>query len=211
LWRLAACLLCYPDRAVGGYTVTTLPHNPFSAASQILIDYLYSYYNANALSARFLTSNNLALSAALFRAVGGFDTTMPMAAGEDREFCDRWLYHGFAMILVPEAVVHHSHELTLLSFWKQHFRYGRGARLFHLARSRRRAAGIHLEPLSFYLNLLGYPLIKAHNGRTLLLTSFLLLSQWANAAGFIWQQFTETNEIKTKRLSVKGFSIINRR
>jgi uncharacterized SAM-binding protein YcdF (DUF218 family) len=50
-------------------------------------------------------------------------------AGEDREFCDRWLYHGYKMQYVPDAIILHSHYLTWSSFCKQHLNYGRGA--FH--------------------------------------------------------------------------------
>jgi GT2 family glycosyltransferase len=52
---------------------------------------------------------------------------LPYAAGEDREFCDRWLRHGYRMAYVPKATVYHAHELTFCTFWRQHFGYGRGA------------------------------------------------------------------------------------
>src|SRR5437016_6865605 len=92
-WRdwlktLAVRLAKDPDCIVGGRTINALPDNPYSSASQHLIDYLYSYYNADPDRARFLTSNNLTLAADRFRAIGGFDTTFPGAAAEDRDFCD---------------------------------------------------------------------------------------------------------------------------
>jgi hypothetical protein len=34
-----------PDAAVGGRTVNALQHNPYAITSQMLVDYLYSYYN----------------------------------------------------------------------------------------------------------------------------------------------------------------------
>ena len=40
---------------------------------------------------RFLPSNNLAVSAKRFHEAGGFDAGFPLAGGEDREFCRRWL------------------------------------------------------------------------------------------------------------------------
>ena len=51
---------------IGGRTVNALPGNPYSTASQLLIDYLYSYYNADSGQARFFTSNNLAVAAERF-------------------------------------------------------------------------------------------------------------------------------------------------
>jgi len=33
--------------------------------------------------------------------------------GEDRDFCARWRAQGYAMDYVPDAVIHHAHELNL--------------------------------------------------------------------------------------------------
>ncbi len=45
------------------------------------MDYLYEYYNAEPDRARFLRSNNLAMAAEKFHAVGGFDPSFTRAAG----------------------------------------------------------------------------------------------------------------------------------
>ena len=177
-----------PDCMIGGRTMNALPDNPYSSASQLLIDYLYSYYNADADHARFLTSNNLALAADRFRAIGGFDTTFAGAAAEDREFCDRWLFHGYRLMYAPEATVYHAHVLTFRTFWRQHFWYGRGAFLFHRIRARRGASRVKVEPLAFYRNLLRYPLSHARGAQALLLASLLAWAQAANVAGFFWER-----------------------
>ncbi len=163
---------------------SALPDNPYSTASQLLIDYLYSYYNAPPDQARFLTSNNLALPVALFRAIGSSDAGYPRAAAEDRDFCRRWLRHGQRLAYAPEAVVYHTHALTLRAFWRQHFNYGRGAFRFHRLRARRDQERFQIEPRRFYLNLLRHPFSQARGRRALLLASLLVLSQAANAAGF---------------------------
>jgi hypothetical protein len=62
-----------PRRWRGPSTINALPDNPYATASQEIIDVVYRYYNAEAGQARFFTSNNLALSAEGFRAIGGFD------------------------------------------------------------------------------------------------------------------------------------------
>ncbi len=46
-----------PERIVGGRVLNAPPENPYSTASQVLIEYLYDYYNRKADSARFFTSN----------------------------------------------------------------------------------------------------------------------------------------------------------
>ena len=58
---LAKRFAATPDCAIGGRTLNKLPNNPFSAASQILIDYLYDFYNSDPNQAHFFASNNLAL------------------------------------------------------------------------------------------------------------------------------------------------------
>src|SRR5262249_32212812 len=142
-----------PDCVIGGRTLNALPKNAYSTASQLLIAYLYAYYHTrpNPLFA----GNNLAISRRSFLQMGGFDPDFPRAAAEDREFCDRWVSSGHRMIYAPEALVYHAHDLTLQTFWRQHFDYGRGALTFHQARARRQQEPLKLEPLSFYFQLLG--------------------------------------------------------
>jgi glycosyltransferase involved in cell wall biosynthesis len=189
-WLKSLAVRLAKDRTciIGGRTINALPDNPYSRASQILIDYLYSYYNSNPDRARFLTSNNLALAADSFRAIGGFDTTYPRAAAEDRELCDRWLSKGYLMIYASEVIVHHAHPLTFRTFWRQHFWYGRGAFSFHCIRARRGAGRVKVEPLAFYLNLLRYPLSRARGVQALYLTSLLVVTQLATVAGFFLER-----------------------
>jgi GT2 family glycosyltransferase len=180
-----------PHHLLGGRTINVLSDNIFSTASHMLIDYLYQYHRETDSTDRFFTSNNLAVPADLFRDVGGFDRRMPLAAGEDREFCDRWLYYGYRMVHVPEAIVHHAHSLTLSSFLRQHFRYGRGAWLYQLIRRRRRRDGAFFYPSLFYIKLISYPWSRPvnHRGYTVKLITLLIMSQLANAAGFARQIF----------------------
>ncbi len=171
----------------GGRTVNALRENCYAEASQLLIEYLYGYYNADPQQARFLTSNNFALPAAEFRALGGFDTALRRAAGEDRDLCDRWLAAGHAMIYVPGALVEHAHELTLRGFWRQHFQYGRAAFYFHQQRARRGAGRMRMEPVGFYLRLLRYPFGRAPE--SFRQAALLALSQAANALGYFAERF----------------------
>jgi GT2 family glycosyltransferase len=180
LKALAARFAKTPDHAIGGRTINALRGNLYSTASQAIMEYVYAYYNADPSHARFFASNNLAMPADLFNGIGGFDTGWPLAASEDRELCDRWLHYGHRMIYAPEAIVYHSHSLTLRSFSRQHFNYGRGAFRFHQMRARR-GSGPFKPELQFHLNLLRYPFRKEYSQRVLLM---LLLWQLANTAGF---------------------------
>ena len=185
LRALALCLLDDPGRLVGGRTINGIPENPFSAASQDLIGYMQEHYKRESSPRGFFPSNNIAMAANAFREIGGFDESFPLAAGEDRHFCERWLASGRLMGYAPDAVVQHHHSLTLRTFWRQHFNYGRGA--FHLrrARSHTRRHGQRLEPLSFYLGLLTSPLRGGRSLKALRDVTLMVIMQLATATGFV--------------------------
>jgi GT2 family glycosyltransferase len=151
---------------------------------------MYTCHNSHPNQANFFASNNLAAPAERFRAIGGFDTSFSLAAGEDREFCDRWLHYGYETTYAPEVLVYHAHALSFRSFWRQQFRYGRGAFSFHRARAQRTQKGIRLQAPSFYLNLLRQSFSLGHRGRRLVLAGLLLVSQGAIAMGFLREKFT---------------------
>ena len=186
LVELQKSLAMHPGSLIGGRVVNTLAGNWCSSASQLLIDYLYASYTENG-APRFFASNNIVLSQRAFADVGGFDESFPLAAAEDRDFCARWTRDGGSMVYAPSAIVRHAHSLTIPEFARQHFRYGRGAYQFRQRIVRRGGQGPRMEPLSFYLGLLSYPLAaKSGVGAGSLRISLLfLLSQAANAAGFL--------------------------
>jgi GT2 family glycosyltransferase len=194
LQALEAHFATTPNCAIGGRTLNALPDNLFSTASQLLIDYLYDYYNADPKQARFFASNNFALPADYFRKIGSFDTSFPLAAGEDRELCDRLLYNGYPLIFVPEAQIYHAHQLTLRRFWRQHFNYGRGAFHFHRVRSQRNQEPIKVEPLSFYTNLLTYPFLQKSRHSGILLVALFFVSQVANITGFFGERRHQSSQ-----------------
>lgn len=177
-----------PEYLIGGRTLNALPDNIYSTASQMLIDYLYHYYNTEAGQSNFFASNNFAMPTERFREIGGFDTSFPLAAGEDREFCDRWLAHGYKMFFAPEIQIYHAHHLTLVRFWRQHFNYGRGAFCFHQVRADRNRDHLKVEPVSFYSKLLTHPFSKSVSPSAVLMTILLFVSQIANVTGFFWAQ-----------------------
>jgi glycosyltransferase involved in cell wall biosynthesis len=181
LWlrSLETKLQTQPEALVGGHTINALPDNLFSTASQMLVDYLY---NARPLPS-FFASNNFAMAAEQFRQLGGFDTSFPLAAGEDREFCDRWIHQGYSMSYAAEAVVYHAHPMTLKSFWQQQFNYGQGAFHFHKTREEKGRGNFQIQG-NYYLNLLRYPLTHGQDRQSLMLTAVVLVSQIAIATGF---------------------------
>jgi GT2 family glycosyltransferase len=184
LQALENCFAATPDRIVGGRTVNALADNPFSMTSQNIISMGYAHYNAICDRARFFASNNMVVPAERFRELGGFDEGF--TTSEDRELCDRWLHQGYQMTYAPEVVIYHAHPMTLRSFWKQHFSYGRGAFRFHQTRAEKGWGNFQIEG-NYYLELLRYPFVNGQGRQGLILTAVLLVSQVANAAGFFWE------------------------
>jgi GT2 family glycosyltransferase len=175
----------HPDRLLGGPVLNALPDNPFSTSTQLIATYVSEYYAKGQANEQFFTTNNFALSAERFRELGGFDTSIPSATAEDKEFCDRWRARGYEMAWVPAAVVHHAHDLTLWRFVRQHYNYGRGLLHFRLLRRRRGASGLVPEPLSFYANLILYPLRSGGHRRAWRFVLLLILSQLATGVGAV--------------------------
>lgn len=176
-----------PDRLIGGRTVNGLDDNPYATTSQTIIEVAYAHYNRDPDDARFFAANNMAVPAALFRQIGGFDDTFRVAS-EDRELCDRWLHRGHKMSYAPRAVVCHGHDLNLRRFCRQHFGYGRGARQFHQVRARRGSGSLKSE-IRFhgrFLMLLRSPLSRLRPASALVVLTLLGLWQFLNLGGYMF-------------------------
>jgi len=167
---------------VGGPTVNGAPRNLFAEATQLLVAYLSHGRSGAEDEVEFLPSCNLALDRDAFARVGGFDSSFAAAGGEDRELCARCLREGLELRFVPEAAVRHFHHLRLLTYLRQHFRYGRGAVLF-----RRRCAeaggSARLAAPRWYLGLLAFPFRRSGTARAVPLTALLALAQLVTAVG----------------------------
>jgi GT2 family glycosyltransferase len=174
------------DIAVGGCTINALSDNLFSVTSQYIHDQVQAHYNQNPFEAHFFASNNLAMSKDLFFSIGGFDNIRFPNASEDRDLCSRWLEHGYRMVYAPEALVRHTHHLSMGRFLLQHFRYGIGAFSFHLA-CKQRHPGHKIVKMPFYHNVLRDLTLMTGNTRKCRLAAGLILWQAANTAGFLWE------------------------
>ncbi len=190
LSRLHERLKEHPSAIVGGRSINAWPSLPCSAASQLLVDFLYEHFRRGDTSVGFFTTNNLAIAADAFGASGGFDVSFPLAAGEDREFCERWRARGGMLVHADDAVVDHAHRLTFGRFVRQHFNYGRGAEFLRRSRTRRDRVRLDppVEPWSFHFRLVTFPLKKEHGWRGLTLCLLLLVSQTSYVAGYLFQR-----------------------
>lgn len=132
--------------AVAGPMVDASPDHPWGAASQAVTNHL-AEASRRGDGAPFAPSSNLGVRADVF-AVVRFDESFPLAAGEDREWCDRLAAAGHVLGYETRAVVHHHQRLSAAGFWRQQVRYGRGAH--HL---RTRSVGGGAQGPRFYLDL----------------------------------------------------------
>jgi glycosyltransferase involved in cell wall biosynthesis len=201
LARLGSVLRDQPDALAGGRTVNAIPGSLCSEASQELISYLYDYYSSGKHENRFFASCNFALSTELYRQAGGFDPRFRLAGGEDRDFCARWSESGRPMVYVREALVNHSHRLTLTSFLRQHFAYGRGAWHFHKARAERGAGPVRIEPLPFLTGMLAYPFKVPARHWPLAVSALIGTSVVMNALGYFRERWGQRNHDQTNSCS----------
>lgn len=188
LRELARSASKVPTGLVGGRTVNGLDHNLYSTASQMIVDEAYAYFLSRDSDLRFFASNNMAVSAKLFQESGGFDSSF--RTSEDRDFCDRWIRRGHPLVYAQKAIVFHHHHLTLTTFCRQHFHYGRGAHRFHRVRAQRSRS--RLKPdLQFYASVFRHALCTPLSRKSLRMAGLMGLWQAANLAGFVWQGFNK--------------------
>jgi len=169
----------------GGKAINALRENPYSTATQLLVDYLYEHYSPIETLGAFFPTNNFALPRQSFLEMGGFDSTLRF--GEDRDFCYRWACLGYPFVFVPDAVVYHAHGLNLFSCLKLHFSYGGGTFQFRRRCSTKGLTPVKLSPLSWYIDLVLSGIRKEKNCRGLLHTLLLAAIQGACTAGFFWE------------------------
>jgi GT2 family glycosyltransferase len=183
-WAMALleCHANSPEALVGGRTINALSGNPYARAAQAITDAALAHHNSGATGPRFFPSNNIAIPAARFDELGGFDERVRLAGGEDRDLCERWLERGWPLRAAPAALVRHSHPLDLRGFLRQQAAYGAGA--YHHRRARAaRGGGRRLEP-SLTSGVFSQAAAGAIRDRDPGRLALLGMWQLANLAGF---------------------------
>jgi cellulose synthase/poly-beta-1,6-N-acetylglucosamine synthase-like glycosyltransferase len=174
-----------PHVLVGGDVENALPDNLCSAATQMIVSFISECHERRGSAVRFFTTSNLAVPAAGFLQLGGFSESFPLAAGEDYDFCARWQERGMRAVYAREVRIRHAHPLSLRSFVRQHFNYGRGSFLMRQRLAERRGERLRGEALRFYAGLIRYPLQRERLPRGLLCAGLVLLAQAATACGVV--------------------------
>jgi hypothetical protein len=175
----------WPAAALGGAVECGLPASVTAMTSHLVVKHLERQLNRDPENAQFFTPNNLAIPVAEFRALGGFKEGYEIGTGEDRDLCARWRSAGYRLVAVPQAVVVHTHPLTLMGLLRQQYRYGRGSGI-HRKAQRRQGAPVRFEQPEFYLGSLLAPWREARECRAPWVVAALMgVSQLLSAAGVI--------------------------
>lgn len=156
LGRMVKQLQERPGFALSGPQECINCENPFALASKWLADRFVDAERLDPHQFGFAPSNGFALRRADFHEVGAFSAHFPLAAGEDREFCVRWIAAGFRIDVLDELAIQHHFPSTFASFVKQQWRYGRGA--FHYRTCVSADQHPRVRSLRFYLGVVSGPL-----------------------------------------------------
>jgi GT2 family glycosyltransferase len=173
----------HPNEALGGMIVDALENRIYGRASQLLITFLYEHSISTKGSPDFFCSNNMAFPRQALIEIGGFAETFPLAAAEDRDLCARWAQMS-TLRFVPSAIIRHSQDLTLRTFWRQHWRYGRGAFQFWQCRQAEGQPGRKLNKLEFYQGMCLYPFSRLPVIQAAAISALFAISQIASAGGY---------------------------
>jgi GT2 family glycosyltransferase len=183
LATLVAHLERTPAVLIGGSLKNAVPGNPCSTATQIVMDAVYQRQAHRVGGTRFFSTSNIAMSAEAFRQLGGFSETFRQPAGEDYDFSARWQHHGRPTEYVPEAVVHHAHDPTLLEFARQHVKYGRALFRVRQMIARRSGSSFRISSPGLYLSLVPRAFGHGRGARRVVYVGLVVLSQLATLSG----------------------------
>jgi GT2 family glycosyltransferase len=172
-WAQRLSAACAGGAAAAGTTLAEPAAGRAAGASQLITHTLQlASLDSTCGTLGFGPSCNLACPAGVLRELP-FDESFPLAAGEDRDWCDRLAAAGVALRFVPGAVVEHGPQMGVRSLLRQQARYGRGAVRFRAAGEQRRLSG-----RTFYGRL-----ARAVLRRGPRIAALVALAQVAGAAG----------------------------
>jgi glycosyltransferase involved in cell wall biosynthesis len=158
--------------------------NLCSEVSETFIRVILQYHRPRPGGLYFFRSTNLVVPREDFLRLGGFDERFRTA--EDREFCDRWQLDSGGFTYLPEAAVRHHSSLTLKSFARQHFAYGRGAWHFHHVRFSRKSPRFAIDMLAYYARVFR-EVTRLRQGALAARVGLFMLWQAVNIGGFLWE------------------------
>lgn len=173
-----------PRTIFGGNVANGDAANLYSEVSETFVRVILQHYRPRRGGLYFFRSTNMVVPREDFLRLGGFDERFRTA--EDREFCDRWQLDSGGFSYLPQAVVLHHSPLTLKSFARQHFAYGRGAWHFHRIRLSRDSPTFSCDMLAYYVRVF-WELIRLRRGLLAARMALFVVWQTVNLGGFLWE------------------------
>ena len=113
--------------AIGGKPRTPDRVGIWTETSHIIVEAFIECQRDASGAFGFLPSQNLVLHRTAWETTGGFDIDFVAPAGEDREFCYRWIASGGCLVRLEQLRYIHDHFVGFWKFLQKHRQYGNGA------------------------------------------------------------------------------------
>lgn len=183
----------HPRALLAGEVENAAGERTTTIASETIVRHLVQWSATHVDVVPFAPTNNVGVRRDEFLAVGGFDERFPLAAGEDRAFAAAWAASGRPVVIVPDAVVGHAHDLDLGAFVRQHLHYGRGAARFAAVQAAAGRDDRLFKGAAFYVELLRRAAAEGVG-----VVGLVLLAQAVTAVGFVLERLRDRSSVTTR-------------
>ena len=154
---------------IGGYTASSKSDSILYRVNKDIFNW-YLDKNVDEDHCSFLSTHNAGYKKATLERVGIFDERFKNASGEDRDLSIKIVKNGGKLRLDKSIYVYHDREISLLSFIRKYYNYGKAAFMITFKYS-----SVERSSLRDYLNLFG-TVLQRHKSLMDKITVFFILS-----------------------------------
>ena len=112
---------------IGGYIIGDKTDSIYCRVNTDFFNWYLAHYSTND-NLPFLTTCNAGYKKSILNKVGNFDEEFKKASGEDRDLNIKLSKAGAKLILDQRILVYHDRDLTLRSYAKKYYNYGKAAK-----------------------------------------------------------------------------------
>jgi glycosyltransferase involved in cell wall biosynthesis len=176
----------HPDsQGIGGCVLSQPTDNIFSKINAHFFNWYLRYSSQG--SHPFLATCNAGYTKSILEKVGSFDETFRKAAGEDRDLNIKITNAGGKLRLDTNIIVYHDMDLTLKTYVKKHYNYGKAAKAIY-ARYPKFRRMLTTDYLDMYRSIVSESRnLREKSAAFILLT----LSQFATLMGYYLVAFSK--------------------
>ncbi|MFC1815023.1 glycosyltransferase [Thermodesulfobacteriota bacterium] len=170
----------FPDYdGIGGYTISEITDSIYCRVNSDFFNWYLKQYSGDKHHP-FLVTCNSGYKKSTLKKVGSFDERFKKASGEDRDLNIKLSKIGAKLGLDKDILVYHDRDLTLRSFAKKHYNYGKAAYNIYA-----RYPELRYMSSTAYFELYLAILKKYRSAKEKLMAFFLIsLSQAGTAVGY---------------------------